>query len=77
MGPNGARKSLFLRLLAGLVAPDAGTVTWNGRAPDRERATRIGFVFQKPVLLRRSVLGNTLHALRGAGIKRSERKARA
>ncbi|WP_245926768.1 ATP-binding cassette domain-containing protein [Breoghania corrubedonensis] len=77
MGHNGAGKSLLLRLLAGLVEPDAGTVTWNGRAPDRARATRVGFVFQKPVLLRRSALGNVVHALKCAGVKRAERKLRA
>lgn len=77
MGPNGAGKSLLLRLLAGLIAPDRGTVTWHGTAPDRARAPRIGFVFQKPVLLRRSALANIVHALKACGVPRSERKARA
>ena len=77
MGPNGAGKSLMLRLLAGLLIPDAGTVTWAGRPPDRERTPRIGFVFQKPVLLRRSVLANIVHALKVCGVPRAERKARA
>ena len=29
-GPNGSGKSSLLRLLAGLLAPAAGTITWNG-----------------------------------------------
>jgi len=29
-GANGSGKSTFLRILAGLVRPDAGTLTWNG-----------------------------------------------
>jgi biotin transport system ATP-binding protein len=39
IGPNGSGKSSLLRLLKGLLAPNAGTV----RGPDR-----IGFVFQNP-----------------------------
>jgi len=32
IGPNGAGKSTLLRILAGLLAPDAGTVRYDGRA---------------------------------------------
>src|SRR6185312_8518274 len=63
IGPNGAGKSLLVRVLAGLVEPTAGEVTWAGAAPDRRRAPRIGFVFQRPVLLRRSALANIEYAL--------------
>lgn len=77
MGPNGAGKSLLLRVLAGLVEPDAGTVSWNGGAPDRARAHRLAFVFQHPVLLRRSVLANMVYALKAAGVPRAERSRRA
>ncbi|MCP5152792.1 MAG: ATP-binding cassette domain-containing protein [Ectothiorhodospiraceae bacterium] len=77
LGPNGAGKSLLLRVVAGLVEPDRGRVRWGPRPPDRSRATRIGFVFQKPVMLRRSVLANVTYALRAAGVPRHEREARA
>jgi tungstate transport system ATP-binding protein len=77
MGPNGAGKSLLLRVLVGLVAPDAGQVLWGNAPPDRARAAKIGFVFQRPVLLRRSALANVVYALKAAGIARREREARA
>ena len=77
MGPNGAGKSLLLKCLANLVAPDSGTVTWAGSPPDRGRAARLGFVFQKPVLLRRSVRANIRHALRATGVSRREASERA
>jgi tungstate transport system ATP-binding protein len=77
MGPNGAGKSLLLKCLANLVIPDSGKVTWAGTPPDRARAARLGFVFQKPVLLRRSAEANVRHALRVTGVPRVEAAARA
>jgi tungstate transport system ATP-binding protein len=77
IGPNGAGKSLLVRVLAGLVEPTAGEVTWAGAAPDRRRASSIGFVFQRPVHLRRSVLANIEYALAVAGVARAQRGRRA
>lgn len=57
MGPNGAGKSLLMRLLHGLITPDAGRIDWNGTAPGHA-TPRQAMVFQKPVLLRRSVRAN-------------------
>ncbi|MCR2745405.1 ABC transporter ATP-binding protein [Limnobacter parvus] len=75
MGPNGAGKSLILRMLAGLVQPDKGRIVYGEGAP--LPAGQIGFVFQRPVLLRRSVLGNLLHALAIAGVDRLQRDEHA
>ena len=77
MGPNGAGKTLLLRVAANLVAPDRGTVSWAGEAPDRARATRVGFVFQQPVLLRRSVLQNIRYALATINTPRRAAQQRA
>ena len=47
-GPNGAGKSTTIKLLAGLLAPDAGEVRALGFDPSRERAryvARVGVVF--------------------------------
>lgn len=77
IGPNGAGKSLLVRVLAGLVAPTSGQLTWAGRTPDRARAPKIGFVFQRPVLLRRSALANVEYALAIAGVARPARAERA
>lgn len=76
MGPNGAGKSVFLRLLHGLIAPTEGEILWAGRTMDREIARRQAMVFQRPVLLRRSVAANVSHALGLRGIMRPERAIR-
>ena len=58
MGPNGAGKSLLLRLLHGLIPPTAGQVKWNGLLMDDASRKRQAMVFQRPILLRRSVAAN-------------------
>jgi tungstate transport system ATP-binding protein len=67
MGPNGAGKSLFLRMLHGLVPPSAGTITW-GSEPISDRVRkRQALVFQKPVLMRRTVAANIDFVLAARG----------
>ena len=77
VGPNGAGKSLLLRLLHGLIEPSAGTVLWNGRTADADTRRHQAMVFQRPVLLRRSVAANMDHALRANGCARQEARDRA
>ena len=73
MGPNGSGKSLTLRLLAGLIAPSCGRIVWADGYPCSARD--VALVFQKPVLLRRTVRGNLDHALKIYGVARRERAA--
>ncbi|MCB1478259.1 MAG: ATP-binding cassette domain-containing protein [Rhodobiaceae bacterium] len=75
MGPNGAGKSLLLRLLHGLIAPTAGTVTWDGKPANEYVGSAQAMVFQRPVLLRRSVAANVDYALKVHGVPRNERSA--
>ncbi|MBK0399199.1 ATP-binding cassette domain-containing protein [Limibaculum sp. M0105] len=76
LGPNGAGKSLLLRLLHGLIAPDAGRLAWAGRPADAATRKLQAMVFQRPVLLRRSVAANIDYALKAHGEPRAERAAR-
>jgi len=73
LGPNGAGKSLLLRLCHGLLRPTEGRIAW--AAPELA-ARRQAMVFQRPVLLRRSVRGNLGHALALARVSRAARGAR-
>ena len=74
IGANGAGKSTLLRVLHGLVRPTSGTIRWGGM---REPPTRQAMVFQRPLLLRRSVVSNLCYALRLAGAPPNEQDARA
>ena len=60
LGANGAGKTIFLKLLAGLLTPRSGTITSNKKT--LEMKTR-SFVSQEPVILRRTVLKNMLFVL--------------
>lgn len=42
-GPNGCGKSTLMNMIAGLIAPDAGEILFDGKTL---RETRIGYVFQ-------------------------------
>lgn len=72
IGPNGAGKSLTLRLCHGLLEPTSGAVLWQ---TDVRSPRRHGMVFQRPVMLRRSVEANVAHAIRAQGGKRTAREA--
>ncbi len=75
MGPNGAGKSLLLRLLHGLIAPTSGEITWGGRVLDETVRQRQAMVFQRPVLLRRSVAANVDFVLGLRGRAGSDQRA--
>jgi tungstate transport system ATP-binding protein len=77
MGANGVGKSVLLRLLHGLLAPSAGSVRWQGGPLDRAARAQQSMVFQRPVLLRRSVRANLIFALAVNGVPRRDRAERA
>jgi tungstate transport system ATP-binding protein len=64
IGPNGSGKTTLLKIAMGLLQPSAGRISWGGRGAGAP--ARRAFVFQKPVMLRRSASANVAFALRAA-----------
>jgi putative ABC transport system ATP-binding protein len=73
-GRSGSGKSTLLLALAGLLAPNSGTITWPGLAEDPQtRRTQIGVVFQAPSLMPElTALQNVTLPLRFRGLSLEE-----
>ena len=70
LGPNGAGKSSLLRLMHGLLRPTAGRLIWPSPLTQ-------GMVFQRPIMLRTSVLTNVEYGLKLQGVPAALRRTRA
>ena len=78
IGPSGCGKTTFLRCVAALETPTAGSLTVNGMTPDAARRARAyGYVFQAPGLYPwRTIAGNISLPLEIMGFPRPDREAR-
>lgn len=80
LGPNGAGKSMLLRTLCGLVSPSGGGIEWGGERGGHQNSMRqhgVKMVFQRPMMLRASVLENVALGLKPLGVPAAERRRRA
>ncbi len=78
IGPNGCGKSTALRVIAGLLAPDHGTVGLDGGAAPHPGDGRVGLVFQQPRLIPwLSTIDNVALPLALARVAADERRSRA
>ncbi len=67
IGPNGSGKTTLLRVMHGIERISSGSLRWGHDDPSRH-----AFVFQTPIVLRRSVADNLAYPLRLRGIARAE-----
>jgi NitT/TauT family transport system ATP-binding protein len=79
IGPSGCGKTTFLRVVADLEQPSAGTVLVNGLTPEAARLARqYGYVFQAPALYPwRTIEKNVMLPLEIIGLPAAERAERA
>jgi tungstate transport system ATP-binding protein len=75
LGPNGSGKTSLLRAMHGLERANEGMVRWQA-TPEVVRAAQ-AFVFQTPILMRRSVVDSIAYPLRLDGVSRAEARAKA
>jgi len=76
MGPSGAGKSTLLRLLQFLECPSGGRLVFDGSevkaAAPLHMRRRVTTVFQRPMVLSRSVVANMAYGRRVRGLKGQE-----
>jgi NitT/TauT family transport system ATP-binding protein len=84
LGPSGCGKTTMLRLIAGLIAPSAGTIAiagrplWSGGERDSAAVRGLGVVFQEANLFPwLSIEDNIALPLRLRGVGQSQRLARS
>ena len=79
VGPNGAGKSTLLLVLARLIKPTRGQITFNGspisQMDDLEYRRKISIVFQDPLLMDMTVEKNIALGLRFRGADKEETRS--
>ena len=81
IGPNGAGKTTVFNLLTGVIKPDEGTITFNGKditheSPSRRCRRGLGRTYQIPQLFDKMTVFENLLVAAVHGGDLSERKAR-
>lgn len=74
MGPNGAGKTTLLKVLHGVERLSSGTLSWS--LPEERARKAQAYVFQSPIMLRRSVAQNLAYPLQLIGTPKPEIQTR-
>lgn len=69
VGPNGCGKTVFLKLVMGILEPERGRIDYEGIRPEE-----MTMMTQRPYLMRTSVYKNLIYPLKIRGIRPDEDK---
>ncbi|MCL1600741.1 MAG: ATP-binding cassette domain-containing protein [Actinomycetia bacterium] len=73
LGPNGAGKTTMMRMIFGLVHPDAGEVSWNGAPVDADIRLRFGYMPEERGLYpKMKIAGQLIHFARLSGLSKAD-----
>jgi len=72
LGANGAGKTLIMLLIHGLIKTDKGLISWNGKT-HQGVGRELAMIFDKPILLKRSVRENVNFFVKRTKTRRQER----
>ena len=75
IGPNGSGKTSLLKMLHGILRLNRGGIEWACGTDEAQR--RQAFVFQTPVMLRRTVLENLIYPLRLLNVPKGDARTQA
>ncbi len=75
IGPNGSGKTSLLRMMHGLERVRSGTVSW--AVPTEQARQHQAFVFQTPILMRRSVVDCIAYPLIVRGVPKKQARVAA
>lgn len=75
VGPNGSGKTSLLKMLHGIARLNRGRIDWTCGTEEAQR--RQAFVFQTPVMLRRTVLENLIYPLRLLNVPKADARTQA
>lgn len=64
IGPNGSGKTTLMKIMAGLIAPTAGNVLYDGQPLCQERRSEMTYSTHTPTLFSRSVYENIAYPLK-------------
>lgn len=74
IGPNGAGKTTLLKVLHGVERASKGTINWS--EPARVAQEAQAYVFQSPIMLRRTVRQNLAYPLQLIGVSKPDIEGR-
>ena len=77
LGPNGARKTTFIRIINQITAPDSGNITFNGKPLQQKHIAQIGYLPEERGLYKKMKVGEQalyLAQLKGLSKKEAQTK---